>query len=70
MFTVEKIEENIVELEDRKTKNIIEITKEELPDNLNEGMILDFIDNKYVINTLKTKNIKENIRNRFNNLKK
>ena len=68
MYTVEKIGENIVDLEDRNTNIIIHIARNILPNNINEGDIIDYINNEYTINNESTKKIKENIKNRFKNL--
>ena len=68
MYTVESIINDIVKLEDRKRKKIIEINKSLLPNNIKEQDILDLVNNKYIINEEETKRIKKDIRNRFNNL--
>ena len=67
MYTVEKIENNIVILEDRENNTFLEIKKEILPE-IKEGDILELIDGKYILNEEYTKKIKENIRNKFNSL--
>ena len=68
MYTVESIINDIVKLEDRNTKKIIEIKKSLLTNNIKEQDILDLVNDKYIINEEETKRIKKNIRNRFNNL--
>ena len=68
MFTVEKIEGNIVTLEDRNKNTFFNIEKKLLPNNIKEGDILDLKDNKYIINENYTKKVKEDIRNKFNSL--
>lgn len=68
MYTVESIINDIVKLEDRNTKKIIEINKSILPNNIKEQDILDLVNDKYIINEEETKRIKKDIRNRFNNL--
>ncbi len=68
MYTVESIINDIVKLEDRNTKKIIEINKSLLPNNIKEQDILDLVNDKYIINEEETKIIKKDIRNRFNNL--
>lgn len=68
MYTVEKIENNIVTLEDRNKNIFFNINKNILPENIKEGDILDLVDNKYIINEKSTKEIKEKIRNKFNSL--
>lgn len=68
MFTVEKIEDNIVVLEDRNKNTFFNIEKNNLPNNIQEGDILDLEEGKYIINEYSTKKIKEDIRNKFNSL--
>lgn len=70
MYTIDRIENDIVVLENRKTLEIIEVYKNLLPNNIKEGDILDFIDGKYYINDIITKNNKDSIRSRFDSLKK
>lgn len=68
MFTVEKIEDNIVTLENRNKNIFFDIDKYELPENIKEGDILDIVDGIYTINEESTKIIKEDIRKKFNSL--
>lgn len=68
MFTVEKIEDNIVVLEDRNKNTFFNIEKNNLPNNIKEGDILDLEEGKYIINEYSTKKIKEDIRKKFNSL--
>lgn len=68
MYTVEKIEDNMVVLENRNNNELINIEKKLLPNNIKEGDILDFINNKYIINDKLTNEKRNNIRNRFNSL--
>lgn len=68
MYTVEKIEGNIVTLEDRTNNVFLEIKKDKLPNSIKEGDILDLVDGKYIKNEESTKKIKEDIRNKFNSL--
>lgn len=69
MYTVERIEGNIILLENRITNEIKEININEIKENIKEGDIIDIIDNRYIINKDKTKEINDNIKNRFNKLK-
>ena len=70
MYSVDRIEEDIVVLENRNTKEIINVDKSILPNNLKEGTILDYINGKYIINEDYTKEIKKDIRNKFDRLKR
>lgn len=68
MYTIEKIENNIVTLEDRNTKTLIDVEKNILPKNIKDGDILDLINNEYKINKQLTKATKNRIKNKFNSL--
>ena len=70
MYTVEKIEKNIVTLEERRTKKIFDIEKERLPRDIKEGDILDIKNEEYIINKELTNKLKKQIRNKFNSLLK
>ena len=72
LYTVDKIENDVVVLEDRNTKEIKYIDINECDKDIKENVILDYdVDNKmYIINKEETIKIKFNIRNRFNKLKK
>ena len=69
MYTVDRIEDNIVILEDRSTLKKLEIEKNKLPKNIKEKDIISLKNNKYIIKTKETKKIKQDIKNRFNKLK-
>lgn len=69
MYTVLEIEEKYVVLENRKTLEVFDILKDKLPKHIKESDILFLIDGEYIIDVDETKNIKKDIRNRFNKLK-
>lgn len=69
MYIVDRIEENLVILESRTIRRMEEIKIDKFPKNIKEGDIVDYTDNKYIINKEKTIETKNNIRNRFNRLK-
>ena len=46
-YSVDRVEENIIILQDLKTKEIKEINKKELKLKVNDGDILIYKDNKY-----------------------
>lgn len=60
IYIVDRIEENYIVLEDNKG-NIININKDEVSENINEGDVLIKIDNKYTVDKDKTNFRKENI---------
>lgn len=68
MFTVDRIEDDKVVIEDRNTKETIVLQIGDLPTNIKEGDILEKNHDSFIINEEETKKIKENIRNRFNSL--
>lgn len=67
-FTVDRFEENYVVLENRKTNEIINVDKDELPESINEGDILDRINGKYTIDRDKNEEVSNRISDKMNNL--
>lgn len=65
IFTIDRIENNIVVLED-ENRDMITIEAENIVDDFSEGDILKEINNKYYIDKEKTKSR----RNKVNNLMK
>jgi hypothetical protein len=70
MYTVDRIEDSIIILENRDNSIMLEVNKCEFDIDIKEGDILDYIDNKYIKNIEKTENKKKDIRSKFNKLKK
>jgi len=70
MYTVDRIEDNIVVLEDRISKTIINVDINVFDFEVKENDIIDYIEDKYIKNTRLTDNTKKNIRSLFNKLKK
>ena len=70
MYTVDRIEKEYIVLENRITLEIINVKKELLPKNIKEQDIVNYINNKYIIDKKLTNSIKKNIKDRFNKLKK
>lgn len=54
-FTIDRLEEKIAVLENRKTGKITNISKENLPHNIKTGDILKKINGKYFIDEQKTR---------------
>ena len=67
-YAVDKIEDNIVTLENIKTKEIIKEDISNLPKNIKEGIIL-IKRKKYLIDKTTTNKRKIKIRKKFNKLK-
>ena len=57
---VDRLEEEYIVCED-ENKNIVNILKDEVEDEVKEGDILIFVDGKYIVNKEKTKDRKEYI---------
>lgn len=70
MYTVDRIEKEYIVLENRETLEIIKIEKKLLPNSIKEQDIVNFINNKYIIDKELTNSTKKNIKDRFNKLKK
>ena len=69
-YVVDRIEEDIVVLENLKTREITNIKITELDFKVREGNILSYENNKYTLDLNTEKLRKEKLRNRFNKLKK
>ena len=67
-FVIDRFEGNIAVLENRNTKEKIEIEKNELPDNIKEGEYLDRVNGKFIKNEEKNQEISERIKNKMDNL--
>lgn len=67
-FTVDRFEENIAVLENRKTGKMTNIPKENLPKETKTGDILKKINGKYFIDNTKTEEVEKRIENKMNNL--
>lgn len=70
MYTVDRIEKEYIVLENRETLEIVNVEKKLLPNNIKEQDIVNFINNKYIIDKELTNSTKKNIKDRFNKLKK
>lgn len=64
-FSVDRFEGDIAVLENRKTGKIEEIEKSKLPNEIKEGDILQKINGKYNIDTIKTQEVKSNIKDKM-----
>ena len=67
-FTVDRIEEGIVVLENRKTLKTENVEAKKLPKEIKEGDILNKINGKYFINEKQTKEVTERIQDKMNKL--
>ena len=68
-YSVDRIEDNIVVLENVSNGEIIEKNKIELPDDIHEGSILNFVDDKFVVDVEAEVDRRESLRERLERLK-
>lgn len=64
---VDRLEEEYIVCED-ENKNIVNILKDEVEDEVKEGDILIFVDGKYIVNKEKTKDRKAYIQDLIKDL--
>lgn len=68
-YAIDRIEENIVILEDISTNEIIEVDKILLPKNISEGNIINYEDNSFYLD-IETENLRrKRIAEKLNRLK-
>ena len=67
-YSVDRFEDDIAVLEDRKTGKIKNIAQKDLPDNVEEGTILKCINGKFVIDEELTRNERDKIKEQMDNL--
>ena len=68
-YSVDRIEEDIIVLENIDNKEIIEINKSELDFEVVDGNILRLVDGKFVLDKETEVKRKESLRERLNRLK-
>ena len=68
-YSVDRIEDNIVVLENVSNGEIIEKNKIELPEDIHEGSILNFVDDKIVVDVEEEVDRRESLRERLERLK-
>lgn len=67
-YAIDRFEENIAVLEDRKTGKMKNIKKEKLPENTKEGDIIKCINGKYFLDKEETEKVQKEIQDKYNNL--
>lgn len=70
MYTVDRIENDYVVLENRNNLDMIDVKITEFNYDVSEGDIVLYKDGKYIKDEEETNRIESNIRSRFNKLKK
>lgn len=67
-YTIDRFEENMVVLEDRKTGKMKNIEKDKIPEKAKEGDIIKCINGKYFIDVEETKKVENEIEEKYKNL--
>lgn len=68
-YIIDRVEDNIVVCENLETKEIIELDKSLLPENIKDGNVLLFENNEYKLDLNEEELRRQRIRERFNRLK-
>ena len=69
IYIIDRIENNIAVLENKDTKEIINMPLNKLPSNLKEGNVLKYENNTYTKDTEEENNRKKTILEKFNKLR-
>ncbi len=69
-YAIDKIEGNLVVLEELNTQEKKEINIKELPKKINEGTILTYVNDTYIIDEKLEKDRRVNIQSKFDMLRK
>lgn len=67
-YTIDRFEENMAVIEDRKTGKMKNISKEKLPIQSKEGDIIKCINGKYFLDIEETEKIEKDMQEEYNNL--
>lgn len=67
-YSLDRFEENIAVMENRKTGEIKNISRDILPEYAKEGDIINCINGKYFVNKQKTEEIEKKIQEQYENL--
>ncbi len=67
-YTIDRFEENMAVLEDRKTGKMKNIEKEKIPENTKEGDIIKCINGKYFLDKKETEKVENKIEEKYKNL--
>lgn len=67
-FSVDRFEEDIAVIQNRKNGEMINVNKNELPEGIKEGSILKKVNGRYIFDEEKTKKVEEEIKNKMDDL--
>lgn len=70
LFAVDRIEDCIVILENRKTKEKKEVDRAMLPDSIKDASIVKFHNNSYILDVAEEQKVRQEILERFKKLRK
>ncbi len=68
IFCIDRFEGNLAVCEDRNTREMLNIEKDNLPENVQEGDVLKYKNGKYILDEEIKKEIEERIKNKLINL--
>ena len=69
-YVIDRIEDNIVICQNLETKEMVELEKKILPQNIKDGNVLLFDNNEYKLDLNEEELRRQRIRERFNRLKR
>ena len=69
-YAIDRIEDNIVVIENLETKEIIELEKDKLPKDIKDGSIIIYENNEYKLDLDEEELRRKRIQDRFNRLRK
>lgn len=67
-YTIERFEENIVVLENRKNQKMINVGRDKIPEGVKEGDIVRVINGKILKDEKKTEEVSKRIKNKMDDL--
>lgn len=67
-YTIDRFEENIVVLEDRKSGKMKNVERNKIAEECEEGDILKCINGKYILDKEETKRLENDIQDKYKNL--
>lgn len=67
-YTIDRFEENMAVLENRKTGKTKDIEKEKIPENTKEGDIIKCINGKYFLDKKETEKVEKEIQEKYKDL--
>ena len=70
MYVVDRIEDNIVVLEDREHKMILQVERKCFPPDIEEGSVLDYVNGEYVFDYDLEAEFRRRVQNKFDELTK